>query len=471
MSLSAICRALGVGIFFLAIAMLAPMAVAIFQADEPIGPYLFALILTAFSAGLLVVLGGGARERQVDVREAMAFVFLWWTLAPIFGAAPFVLAGAPAADAYFEAVSALSTTGAWLSESDARATMSGVLWRSSMQWIGGLASLTIAAAIFIQPIFVGVQTPATPFARSEDGSYFGAMAGALRYFAIPYMAMTALCFVALTAAGEPALPAFATALSVTASGGFYAGASLETSEPALTLAIAGMTLPFVFFSGASFALLSAMGRGRMERARDLETGAYAVIVLTFGVLLWITADTTNVNEGPAFLQQFFNAASLMSTNGVTIGAAPSLAISLVAVIIGGSALSTAGGLKIIRWLVLFRRVREEISRLITPRAVFGRSFVSDEFGVWIHFLAFTFAIAALTLALTAGGQGFAVSAAAAAGVLSNAGPVLFLAAEGAPGYEIFEGTIFRLVLVVGMILGRIETVAALVLFNRAFWRS
>ncbi|MEM6414303.1 MAG: hypothetical protein AAF720_06555 [Pseudomonadota bacterium] len=470
MSLAAICRALGIGILILAVAMVIPLAGALTRESEPAAPYLFSMALAVFASGLFIVVGSASREPRGDIREAMGFVFLWWLIAPVFGAAPFILSGAGVIDSYFEAVSALTTTGAWLSEVSARELGSGMLWRASMQWIGGLVSLSIASAIFVQPIFFGVETPTTTVGRPEHSSYFDTLIRAFIYFAPPYAALTGLCFGSLSLAGETPIHAAATALSLVASGGFYGGAVPvgEQGGYETSLLIAGVTLPFVFLSGISFALIAAAARGRLKRISDFETGAFALVVLTLGVILWILVGQ---NSGTSFLHQVFNAASLMSTNGVIIGDSPGLAIALIAVVIGGSAISTVGGLKILRWLVLFRRVRDEVRQLISPRAVFGRRFVSDEIGVWIHFLAFTFAIGALTLLLTAGGNSFELSVAAAAAILANAGPVLVLAEGGSEGYLVFEEIWLRLVLCLGMMLGRIETVAALVIFNRSFWRS
>src|SRR5690606_38775682 len=113
-------------------------------------------------------------------------VVLWWSAEPVFGALPFWLGGWSLVDGYFETVSAMTTTGATLQSGDLRQTPTALVWRAVLQWIGGLASLATAAAIFIRPQFVGADAAEPTFSRGEDGSYIFAFASAIRAFAPVY---------------------------------------------------------------------------------------------------------------------------------------------------------------------------------------------------------------------------------------------------------------------------------------------
>ena len=165
---------------------------------------------------------------------------------------------------------------------------------------------------------------------------------------------------------------------------------------------------------------------------------------------------------------FLTPASILSTNGMVIGEPPTMIAALVTGIIGGAAVSTAGGFKILRWLVITRRAREEIWRLISPKAVFGGRRIGNELGVWMHFLVFTLILGGLIVVFAFGGHPLETAAAAAVAALSNAGPLTALV--GIEDYASFGGAL-RWVLVVGMILGRLEVAVALALINIAFWRS
>lgn len=466
MGLAVVFRLLGLAIIGLGFAMALPLAAALAAEPARAGDYVFGMAFAIAGGGGLAAIG--ARPRESDLRGAILTVLLWWVVAPVFAGAPFAIAGAAPVDAYFEAASALTTTGAWLSNDAAVASPSGALWRATMQWLGGLVSLAVAAAIFVRPLFVGIDTLLPPFARGERESDLRAVVAAIRSFSVVYAVATVVCWFTLAFAGSSPFAALIAAMSVVASGGFVAnadGAAGLAPETATALA------PFVFLSGANFILLSRILTGRRRRLQDAETGAYAMIVLGLAVALCAFAAPTVgtlIAEAPA---QVFNAASLMSTNGLILGTPPPLALALVAVIIGGSAVSTAGGLKILRWLVIFRRAREEVRRLVSPNAAFGRASVVNELGVWMHFLMLTVTIGVLTLILTGGGYSFELAASAAVALLANAGPVLALAEGGADGYGAFEHPILRFAMVIGMILGRLEAVTALALLNRSFWRS
>ena len=133
-------------------------------------------------------------------------------------------------------------------------------------------------------------------------------------------------------------------------------------------------------------------------------------------------------------------------------------------------MSSAGGFKIQRWLVIMARAREEIRKLVLPNAIQGTAKIKNELGVWMHFLAFTFVLGALTLSFTFTGHSFELATTAAVATLSNAGPLLAIAQGGLADYGAFD-SVSKAIMSIAMILGRVEAVAALALFNRAFWLS
>jgi len=462
MGLTSILRGFAVMLFVISAAMLAPLALALISGGNS-GPYLFGAA-AALIAGAGAYVASLGRPPPADFRGALVIILLWWMVVPVFAAAPFAMSGMSFADAYFETVSAMTTTGGWLSNEGAIATADGALWRAELQWLGGLGSLAIAAAIFIRPAFIGIDTLLPPFSRGASNSFLRPLRNAVISFASVYAIMTMLAFSTIALAGAPLLDSVIMAMSTAASGGFIPDVDGIGAYPR---PVALAMFPFIVLGGANFVLIARIMRGMRERVRDVETGAYLLILVWVGVLFWLTAGAGNLLLlGP----QIFNAASLLSTNGYTIGEAPPLTVAMVTAIIGGAAVSTAGGFKILRWLVIMRRAREELRRLIIPRAVFGVRRVANELGVWMHFIVFTMTLAILVVSLSIGGHHFDVAAAAATAALSNTGPLLYLAEGGGEGYAIFSEPL-RWLLLIGMILGRLEAAVALALFNRAFWRS
>lgn len=464
MGLIVILQSLGGMIAILGALMLFPMVMAVMEGSNQAGPYFFSSVVTIFF-GVALSLATRGRYQSVDLRGAILLVALWWTLTPVFGALPFALNQMSMFDAYFEAVSALTTTGAWLWEDAARISRPDILWRALMQWIGGLSSLAIAAVIFIRPAFVGTDTLLPPFSRGDRGSHIRAMRNALFVFSRVYILVTFSAGGILTLSGVGAFDAVVIALSGVASGGFI---PYTSGANALTNAASGVLLPLYFLSGVNFILLTRIFFARESSLKDIETGVYALIAVGVTVLFFIMSDPIAFGRIP---RHAFNAVSMLSTNGVFIGSPPPLIVCLITVLIGGTAISTAGGMKVLRWLVVMHRSRQELRRLSSPNAVYGSSNMQNELGVWMHFIVFTVVLGVLLTALTAGGHSFELSVTAAAGVLANAGPVLGLIAEGEAGYAVFAMPFSKAMLIFGMILGRVEAVAALALINQAFWRS
>ena len=463
MGYASIFRAFGVTLLILGGAMLLPFVVALFIPGEPADNYLFGATVTLIAGGGCYVASMGNRKAG-DFRSAIVVILLWWIIAPAFGAIPLIFSMGSFQDAYFEAVSALTTTGAWLSNEKAIASAPAMLWRGQLQWLGGLASLAIAAAIFIRPAFIGIDTLLPPFSRGDRASYLRAIRNATVGFFGAYLLLTTTSFIIQMLLGAPVLDAAVISMSAVSSGGFI---PRETGLAAYPFAVTGALLPFMVLGGANFILITRLMQGTTSRNRDVETGVYFLAILVVGVVFWVANDAGDWDLIPA---QVFNAASLFSTNGMLIGENPTLPLALVTVIIGGSAVSTAGGFKILRWLVIIRRSREEIRRLITPKGVFGKSNIANEFGVWIHFLGFTIILGALTLLITLDGHSFDLAATAATAIFANAGPVIGIVEGAETGYEVFSAPT-RILLCAGMILGRLEAVVALAIFNVAFWRS
>ncbi|MEL6111777.1 MAG: potassium transporter TrkG [Pseudomonadota bacterium] len=463
MGFASILRVLGVALGYLALGMLVPVGFGLINGLAGIGSFLFAFVVSLIGAGGLIIATGNQRP-TTDFRGGIMIVFLWWVIAPFFGMLPFILDGYGPLEGLFLAVSALTTTGALLSRDALVAAPLHHLWFALMQWLGGIVSIAIAASITVRPVFFGVETVQLPFSRGERDSYLRSLRLAFYAFIGTYAILTFLCFFILKANGLDDFDAGILALSTLSSGGLSGTRESLADYPLWT---SELLFPFVLLSGTNFLLIAFAVRGQWKKVSDVETETLLAMIAGVGMLLWVLTGAGDVDR---LLSQFFNAASLLTTNGIFLGETPPLAVAAVAALIGGAAVSTAGGLKVLRWLVIIRRGREEVRRLISPNIVQGNIPIAEEFGVWMHFLVFTLVLGVMMLILTVGGARFDLAAAAAAGALSNTGPLLGLA-QGATGNYGGFGPAAQLSLMVVMILGRIEAVAALVLLNRAFWRS
>ena len=463
MGFATVLRYFGFGVTALAVLMTIPYIFALSGSLPGAGDYLFGVVFTLICGGAILVTAGRARP-ATDFRGALALLVLWWTVAPLLAAVPLMLRGFSFVDAYFEAVSALTTTGALLSPELAYDDHVSMLWRALLQWAGGLVSIAVAASIIVRPAFFGIDTLQPPFSRGEHDSYLRAFRNAVRAFLPLYAALTVLAVFCLNLTGLDPFGSMIFALSLISSGGYLPTAGPSSALPLAALAVA---VPFFLVSALNFIVLSLIVRGTYREIRNAESRVFLIMVFAVAFLFWLVAGAGDID---LIIVQIFNSASLLATNGITIGEAPPFAVAAIAALVGGTSVSTAGGLKVLRWQIIMRRGQEEIRRLVSPNVVSGTNRVSDELGIWIHFLVFTVILAVVVISLTVFGHNFELAAAAAVAALTNTGPILAYGDGGAAAYGIFE-TQSRLILIAVMILGRIEVVAALALLNRAFWRA
>lgn len=469
MNLAPVLRFVAYTHFAVAVAMVSPGLLAAAGGDDPQG-HITGIVLCALIGTMCIAAGQGMRRRppvRNGLRELLLALLLFWLALPLSAAIPLIADGLRFDEAWFEAVSALTTTGAWLSDPAARATPQDMLYRASLQAIGGLVSLATAAAVFVRPEFIGIAPPIPPFSRGETGSYLRAFDRAVWAF-LPVYAVCALAGgVALVAAGVPAVPGMAMGLSFLASGGFVpiAGGLSAVSGPATVVSAVLMTLGAVnFVIVASFVLGQS---ATLRRGRDLETGAFLLLIPVVAIIFWLSRGAGDVDR---LGHHVLNAISFLSTNGPTLSHRPELIPVLVTAVVGGAAVSTAGGIKILRWLVTFRRSGEEIWKLTHPGAVPRSKPSANELGVWIHALAFAMILAVLVLITAFYGYELEASAAAAVAVITNTGPLLDLAPLMTADYGVFDPSL-RSFFMVGMIAGRLELVIMLVILNRRFWQG
>lgn len=468
MRVGPITRFVALALFAVAAAMVLPaLMVWIMPGVTPAG-YVIGIFTCCTFGTLVLMVGTGAAKRPIvrnGMRELLLALIIFWGVVPFAAAVPFIVDGMSPADGWFEAVSALTTTGGWLSDPAAHGAGDEMIYRASLQWLGGLISISTAAAIFVRPEFMGVAPLVPPFARGESGSFLRAFDRAVWTFLPIYLSITLAGFLGFLFTGVPLADAGTMAMSFISTGGFVpSGGGMFSYSPAAVL----IAMILMGLGAINFILISGvvLGRGSaMRRGGDEETMAFFILIPLMTLLYWIS---TGAGDLDLLLPHMFNAVSVLSTNGMTVGEAPALTPVLVTAIIGGAAVSTAGGIKLLRWLVTIRRAGEELWKLGHPGAITGRQPHVNELGIWVHALAFTILLASIVVITAFFGHSLAVCAATAVAVVANAGPLIDLAPQMTADYAVFESPL-RLFLGVAMIAGRLELVVFMVMLSRRFW--
>jgi trk system potassium uptake protein TrkH len=480
---------------WLGLAFLVPAFVALGY-NEPVWPFLAGAAITSAAGLVLDRIVHGERER-IGVREGFLVVAALWLLVPAFGMLPFLLAGveqlSSPVDAFFEAMSGFTATGATVLTDIEALDKSMVIWRQFSHWLGGMGIVVLAVAVLPRLRVGGRQLLQSELAGPTEVERLTATIRetARRLWAL-YVGLTAAAVLAFAALGwsgaDPAMDlfeAFAHAFSAIALGGF---SSQNESLAAFTAAAQWLALIFMILAGVNFLrLYRVLVQGHVRvLGRDEELRLYAGF-LAFGSGLLVTELLVGGYEsGEAGVRSaVFQAVAIMTTTGFATadytqwGALATMTLLLL-MFVGASAGSTGGSIKVIRHLLLFRVVRRELEQTVHREAVVPVRLsggVVDEralrsVGVFVLLYLGLFALGALALVIDARRAGAELAdfeaIGAAAACLGNVGPAFGFAGPFG-SYEPFSD-LSTAVLSALMWLGRLEILPAVVLFTRSYWR-
>jgi trk/ktr system potassium uptake protein len=447
------------------------------------------------STAMLVFVGGSltialrGRNREMRRIEVMGLAAVIWTIVPIFCALPFWLSGASQTlvGALFESVSGFTTTGSTLFESLDQVPRAIILWRAILQWIGGLTTVLVVLLVFAPAQLGGI--PERPLALIESGarSVKKRILSTTGRIAPLYALITLVCFIGLTASGLPLLDSFSIALSAVSTGGFMPrDGGMGAYGSHVAEAIAGLAM---LIGGTNFIWHRMLAQGRWPLAKQ-HREAFWFIGLAVIVGVYFTWSFYYGLDGPAGLSfltalqtGFFTAVSLISTTGIEFReggfAILSLPLLLGICLIGGAGFSTAGGVKLYRAGAMLAQGNREIRRLIYPHGVRPAHFGGQVYdiqmmkSVWSIFILYLGISVALAALLGLFGFNFESAVTVAIANLANAGPVYEALANQNPDWPAYnEASIGgQVTLIFAMILGRLEIIGLIVVFNRTFWRS
>ena len=449
--------------------------------------------LTAFDEALLGTLGGSALamlatqrfRRELRSNDGVLLVVMCWVLLPVIAAVPLLLGipGLAVADAYFEAASGLTATGATALSGLDKLPPSLNLWRTELHWIGGLGIIVLAVAI-LPLLGVGgrqLMKAEVPGPVKEAGITPRVTETAKGFWVI-YLVLTVLCTLAYGLGGMGWLDALTHAFSTVSLGGFSShDASFAFFDSPLLEAI---TIFFALFSGVSYVTHFAALSGRSLRPyrRDGELPFY-VGVLGASVLLvaaYIWQAGFYAEFATALRHAAFNTVSVATTLGYASTDyskwpffAPLWMLFLCSFVTCGG--STGGGIKMMRAVILYKQVFREITHAMHPNATtfvkLGGTIVPNKIILAVLGFGFLYMVSTIffTLVLAASGADIVSAFSAAVACFNNTGPGLGLVGPDS-NYGVLND--FQLwVCSFAMLLGRLEIFTLLVVLTPAFWRK
>lgn len=472
---------LGLLIAALAVLMLVPAAVGLATPEDE------AWIAFGIAALLVGTLGGvvALANRRLPVRltlkQGFVLTALGWGVLPGLAALPLLfppLALAPA-DAVFEAVSGLTTTGATVLTGLDTMAPAVLLWRSLLQWVGGIGIIVMAIAVLPILRVGGLQLFRI---ESADGSRkaLPRINSLLGYVVLAYGTLTAAGVVAYAAAGLPGFEAVNHAMTTISTGGF--STSDRSFDRFDAPAIHYVAVAFMIAGALPFALYLRLG-GRHGPAITRNVQVRGFLLLALAVTAVLAVDRVlagGFDWEPAIRYSLFNVVSILSTTGYVstdYGAWGPFAVALFfgLTFVGGCTGSTAGGIKIFRFQVAFIAAWHQLHHLFEPSGVrvlryAGRPLPDDVMvGVGGFFLMFALSMAALASGLAAAGCDFETSVTGAATALTNVGPGLGAVIGPGGTYQPLP-VAAKMVLALGMLMGRLELFVLLVLLSARFYQ-
>ena len=478
---------------YLAVAPLFPAALAVGY-HEPVWPFLLSAAIVALVGLALERVGRGAPP--IGFREGFVVVAFTWLAAATLGALPYLLSGDPQldrpVDAYFEAMSGFTTTGASILTDISALDQSMLMWRQFTQWLGGMGIIVLALAVLPRLRVGGRQLLESEMPGPEVDNLADRIRSTARRLWLLYVGLTAVLAGILTVFGLTGIDsrmtpfnAVAHAFTTMPTGGF--SPEPRSIEP-FTAATQWVIVVFMVIAGLSFALLYRAFVQRRPRSllRDEEARLYVIILIAVSTLLTIELWRENLLHGEGAIRaSVFQVVSMTTTTGyasVDFVGWPALALMiLVAVMfIGGSAGSTGGSVKVVRHLVLGKAIRRELRQTVHPEAILPirlNGAVVDERTIravttFVLLYIGIFAVGASILAIDAAFQGPRISAldavALSATTLGNVGPGLGLA--GPMGSFADFSDLSTVVMTMLMWMGRLELVPVIVLLTRGYWR-
>lgn len=470
---------LGRIILLLGLLMLLPAALDLSLRNGNAGGMVQAAFLSAGFGAMIVLATHGALKQAFDLRSAFLLTFGLWVLVPLFGALPLML-GAPElglTDAYFEAVSGITTTGSTVIVGLDALPAGMNLWRGMLNWLGGLG-MAFIAMIFLPIMRVG----GMQFFKTEGFDTFGKILPRASDIALSlvgvYAGLTLVCILVYKGFGMTSLDAVIHGFSTIATGGFsgrdasfnvYAGAG----EYAGAFFMAVAALPYIRYV--------QMVTGRSDALwRDPQVRSYVIWMATaVGVVtLWRILTSSGPIE-PIFRETLFNMISIMTGTGYFSGSFTAwggfvLVAAFFVGVIGGCSGSSSGALTVFRVQVAMAAVRAQLRQISMPHRVApvrhaGKTVDAETLnGVMMFVTSYILLIGGVAVALTLTGIDFHTALFASWSSLGNIGYGIGPAIAETGTYIDFPSTA-KWVMTLAMLLGRLSLIAVFMLFLPRFW--
>lgn len=471
----------GLLVAVLGLFMILPMLVDLAEGRGHAMVFFEAALITTVIGGTVALSCANGVNEGLTIQQTFLLTSGVWLALPLFGALPFMIGatGSNFTDAFFEAMSGMTTTGATVLTGLDDLPKGLLIWRGIMQWLGGIG-IVVVAMVFLPELKVG----GMQIFKSEAFDTFGKIlprAGQIAtQISVIYVWITLACVMSYLAVGMNTFDATVHALTTVSTGGFsnYDASFATFSGPAEYVAAVFMlaaALPFVRY-------VQLINGEPLAVTRDPQVRSFVIIL---AVLVVVTAVALQQvfprNWEVALREAVFNIISIISGTGYASADYMQWGSFLIALfffigLIGGCAGSTSCSIKVFRYQLLFASIRAQLRRIRSPHGIFtprydGRPVGNDVLSsVMSFFMFFVVTLGLVAVALSLTGLDFITSISGAAAALANIGPGLGEIIGPAGNYSSLNDTA-KWILAIAMFIGRLELMAVFVILTVKFWRT
>ena len=461
------------------VALLIPMFFDLINQNQDWKQFFFISCLT-FLIGLVLYVGFKKENIKINLRQAFLLTIVSWFLIALFGSIPFIYTSSSLSftDAFFEAVSGITTTGSTVIPNLDILSEGILVWRSLLQWFGGIGIIVLAVAILPTLQIGGMQ-----LLHMEHDDPYEKTLPKINKFIIEiislYAGLRILCFFFYYFFGMTAFDSLIHCMSTISTGGFSNhGSSFEYFK---SYSLENVSIIFMILGSLPFVIFIQFIHGqKMAIFKDDQIKLFLslLLIIIFITSIWLT-NYLKVDFLQSIRLATFNITSILTGTGYTSSnynnwGGFGLVTILMIMFIGGCAGSTTGGIKIFRFQILFSGVRLQIKKLTKPHGVFlmkfnhktvtENTYLSIISFFFIYILLFIFTAVSLSLF----GLDFLTALSASASAISNVGPGIG-EIIGPNGNYASINDLAKWILAITMLIGRLEIFTILVLFSKNFW--
>ena len=471
---------IGLLVVALGLTMLLPLVVDLAEGREHWPVFAISAILTFLTGSLVALACSNGAKEGLTLQQTFILTSSVWLVLPLFGAMPFMLGATEArfVDAFFEAMSGMTTTGSTVFTGLDDLPKGLLLWRGILQWLGGVG-IIVVAMVFLPELRVGGMQVFKSEAFETMGKILPRASAIASQISIIYVALTVACMICYLVLGMNAFDATVHALTTISTGGF---ANYDASFGQFAGPLEYVASVFMVLAALPFVRYVQLVNGSAKPLwRDTQVRWFVGIIMGLAVVTALILTTVFPSHPEqAFREALFNITSIMTGTGYSSVDYMGWGGFLVSMfffigLIGGCAGSTSCSVKIFRYQILFSSIRAQIRKTQMPHGIFiprfeGAAITDDVMDSVISFFGFfLLTLGLVSVALSMTGLDFITSVSGAATAIANIGPGLGDEIGPAGNFAGLNDTA-KWILSFTMFVGRLELMVVFAVFTIGFWR-